>query len=83
MKEPLCTAPTPAIYFVVVGLFVILFAFYLASALLHQKRPQDAERHVTMLSFLLLVPTILTQHLPPMILPLLSLFFAAYLHKAK
>lgn len=66
-----------------VGFFVILFALYLASALLHKKRPKDAERHVTMFSFLLLVPTILTQHLLPMILPLLSLFFAAYLHKAR
>jgi len=36
-----------------------------------------------MFSFLLLVPTIVTKHLPPMILPLLSLFFAAYLHKAR
>ena len=66
-----------------VGLFVILFVLYVAAALLHKKRPRDAERHVTMFSFLLLVPAILTQHLPPMILPLLSLFFAAYLHKAR
>ena len=72
----LCTAPVPAIYFIVIGLFVILFVLYLASALLHKKRPRDAERHVTMLSFLLLAPTILAQHLPPMFLPLLSLFFA-------
>lgn len=76
-------AIAPAIYFIMVGPFVILFALHLASALLNKKRPQDAERHVTMLSFLLLVPTVLTQHLPPLILPLLSLFFAAYLHKAK
>jgi len=81
--DSLCNALAPAIYFIVVGLSVILFVLYLASALLNKKRPQDAERHVTMLSFLLLVPTILTQHLPPLILPLLSLFFAAYLHKAR
>lgn len=66
-----------------VGLFVMLFVFYLATVLLAKKRPRDAERHITMVGFLLLVPTILIQHLPPMILPLLSLFFAAYLHKAR
>lgn len=66
-----------------VGLFVILFVLYLATTLLDKKRPRDAERHVMMFSFLLLVPAILTQHLPPMILSLLSLFFAAYLHKAR
>lgn len=81
--DSLCTALTPAIYFIVVGLFVILFALYLARVLLHKKRPKDAEVHVTMFSFLLLVPAILTQHLPPTVLPLLSLFFAAYLHKSK
>ncbi len=83
MKKPCCSAPAPAIYFTVVGLFVILFVLYLASALLHKKRPKDAERHVTMFSFLLLVPAVLTQHLPTMILPMLSLFLAAYLHKAR
>jgi hypothetical protein len=67
----------------VVGLFVILFVLHLAAALLAERRPQDGERHVTMFGFLLLVPAILTQSLPPAILPLLSLFFAAYLHKAR
>ena len=62
---------------------VILLALYVARALLGTKQPRDGERHVTMLSCLLLVPAILTQHLPPMILPLLSLFLAAYLHKAR
>lgn len=66
-----------------VGLFVILFVLYLATTLLDKKQPRDSERHITMLGFLLLVPVILTQHLPPMILSLLSLFFAAYLHKAR
>lgn len=66
-----------------VGLFVILFVLYVAAALLYKKRPRDAERHVMMFSFLSLVPAILMQHLPPMILPILSLFFAAYLHKAR
>ena len=83
MKNPGYFVQAPAIYSVVTGLFVILFALYLASALLHKKRPRDAERHVTMFGFLLLVPTVLTQHLPPLILPLLSLFLAAYLHKAR
>ena len=66
-----------------VGFSVILFVLYLASALLGKKRPKDAERHVTMFGFLLLIPTILTQHMPPMILPILSVFFTAYLHKAR
>lgn len=66
-----------------VGLATIVFAFYLASMLLDKKRPGDGERHVTMFGFLLLVPAILTRSLPPMILFLLSLFFAAYLHKAR
>ncbi len=66
-----------------VGLFVIVFALHLAAALLAKKRPPDSERHVTMLSFLLLVPAVLTQSLPLIILPVLSLFFAAYLHKAR
>ncbi len=83
LRNSLCTALAPAIYFIVVGLFVILFALYLASALLNKKRPKDAERHVTMFSFLLLVPAILIQHLPLTIRPLLSLFFAAYLHKSR
>ena len=61
-----------------VGLATIVFVLYLAATLFNKKRLQDAERHVTTFSFLLLVPTILTQHLPP-----LSLFFAAYLHKAR
>jgi hypothetical protein len=51
--------------------------------LLDKKRSRDGQEHVTMLSFLLPVPVILTQHLLPMILPLLSLFFAAYLHKTR
>ena len=66
-----------------VGLITILFVLYLAQALLHTKHPRDGERHVAMVSFLLLVPVLLTQHLPFAILPLLSLFFAAYLHKAR
>lgn len=66
-----------------IGLATVVFVLYLAAALLGKKRPQGAERHVTMFGFPLLVPTILTQHLPPLILPLLSLFFTAYLHKAK
>lgn len=73
----------PSIYCLVIGLIIIVFALYLAATLLGKKRPQDAERHVTMFSLLLLVPAVLTQHLPTMILPLLSLFLAAYLHRAR
>ena len=63
------------------GLFVITFVLYLIAALLDRRRPRDAERYVTMVGFMCLVPATLAQHLPPLIL-LLSLFFAAYLHKA-
>ncbi len=66
-----------------VGLFVVLFVLHLAAALLAKRQPPDGEQYVTMFSFLLLVPAILTQSLPSMILSLLSLFFAAYLHKAR
>lgn len=66
-----------------VGLFVILFVLYLVTALLDKRPLRDAERHATMFGFLLLIPAILAQSLPPTILPLLSLFFVAYLHKAR
>ena len=66
-----------------VGLFVFVFALYLAAALLAKKPPGEGERHATMVAFLLLIPTLLNQRLPPTILPLLSLFFAAYLHRAR
>lgn len=64
------------------GLFVITFVLYLTAALLDRRRLRDAERYVTMVGFMFLVPATLAQHLPPLILLLLSLFFAAYLHKA-
>ena len=66
-----------------VGLFVLMFALHLAAALLATKPPSAGERHATMVAFLLLIPTLLNQRLPPTILPLLSLFFAAYLHRAR
>ena len=74
---------TSLVYYVVVGLYVVIFVLYLASVLLGKKRPRDAERYATMMSFALLIPTVLVQHLPPAILPLLSLFLAAYLRKAR
>ena len=66
-----------------VGLFVLVFALHLAAALLAKKPPSAGERHATMVAFLVLIPTLLNQRLPPTILPLLSLFFAAYLHRAR
>ena len=65
------------------GLFVLVFALHLAAALLANKPPRDGERRATMVAFMLLAPTLLTQPLPPTILPLISLFFAAYLHRAR
>lgn len=56
---------------------LIVFALYLAATLLAKKQPQDAERHVTMIGYLLFVPAVLTQQFPPTILPMLSLFLAS------
>lgn len=66
-----------------VGLLTFFFALYLAAALLSGQRPKDAERHLTMLGFFCLAPTLVVQQLPLMILPLLTVFLAAYLHKAR
>lgn len=57
-----------------VGLFVLVFALYLAAALLAKKPPGEGERHASMVALLVLIPTLLSQRLPPTILPLLSLF---------
>ena len=65
------------------GLFALLFALHLAAALLAKTPPRDGERHATMVAFAVLVPAVLTQRLPPTLVPLLSLFFAAYLHRAR
>lgn len=65
------------------GFVVMLFVLYLTAALLDRRRPNDAARYVTMVGFVFLVPAMVAQHLPLTLLPLLSLFFAAYLHKAR
>ena len=65
------------------GLVTFLFALHLAAALLAKLPPKDGDRQITMIAFVLLVPTLVTQPWPPAILPLLSLFFAAYLQKAR
>ena len=66
-----------------VGLFVLVFALHLAAALLAKKPPSAGEQHATMVAFLLLIPTVLSLRLPPTLVPLLSLFLAAYLHRAR
>ena len=66
-----------------VGFFVLVFALNLAAALLATKPPSAGERHATMVAFLLLIPTVLSLRLPPTLVPLLSLFLAAYLHRAR
>lgn len=66
-----------------VGLFVLVFALHLAAALLAAKPPGAGERHATMVAFLILIPTLLSSRLPPTLVSLLSLFFAAYLHRAR
>ena len=60
------------------GLFAFMFALHSFAALLARKPPKDGERYATMAAFvLLLVPALLAQRLPPAVLSLLSLFFAA------
>ena len=66
-----------------VGLFVLMFVLHLAAALLAKKPPKDGERYLTMTTFVLLIPALLAQRLPLTLLPLLSLFLAAYLHRAR
>lgn len=65
------------------GLFVFLFALHLAAGLLATKPPKDGERHLTMVAFLVIVTTLVTKPWPPTGLPLLALFFAAYLQRAR
>ena len=65
------------------GFLVALFMLYLAAALLDRRRARDAERHVIMVGFTYLVPVVLAQHLPPLVLPPRSLFFAAHLGKTR
>lgn len=48
---------------------------YLTAALLDRRRQRDAERYVTMVGCISLILVMLAQHLPPLILPLLSLIF--------
>lgn len=71
------------VYCVLVGLYVVIFLLYLATVLFGKKRPRDVEGYATMMSFTLVMPTVVMQPLPPAILPLLSLFLKAYLHKAR
>lgn len=65
------------------GLVAFLFALHLAAALLAKTPTEDGDRQVIMIAFVLLVSMLVTQPWPPAILPLLSLFFAAYLYKAR
>lgn len=65
------------------GLFVFLFALHLAAGLLAKKPPKDGERHLTMVAFVVIVTTLVTQPWPPALVPLLALFFAAYLQRAR
>jgi hypothetical protein len=61
----------------------VLFALHLATALLGKKRPGDTERRVTIGGFCLLVSALIGQKLPLAVVAVLSLYVAAYLHKAR
>ncbi len=61
----------------------VLFALYLAAALLGKNRPGEAERRVTVCGFCLLVSALIGQHLPLMVVSVITHYLAAYLHKAQ
>lgn len=65
------------------GLAIMLLAFYLAAGLLSRKKPTDLERHLGMVSFVCLTPGMLAQRLPLLILPVLMLMLAGYLYRAR
>lgn len=65
------------------GLAIMLLAFYLAAGLLQRKKPTNLERHLGMVSFVCLTPGLIIQRLPLMILPILLLMLAGYLHRAR
>jgi hypothetical protein len=65
------------------GLYIMLLAFYLGTGLLARKKPTNLERHVGMVGFVCLTPGIISGRLPLLILPILVLMTAGYLHRAR
>lgn len=61
----------------------VLFSLHLATALLGKKRPGETERRLTIGGFCLLAPTLIGQNLPLAVVPVLAIYLAAYLHKAR
>ena len=64
------------------AVFTLVFALHLSAALLRKRRPRAAERRATMCGFCLLAPAVIGQ-LPVFTLPVLCVYFAAYLHRAR
>ncbi len=64
------------------AVLTLLFTLYLSAALLRKRRPREAERRATMCGFCLLAPAMIGQ-LPVFTLPVLCIYFAAYLHWAR
>lgn len=65
------------------GLTIMLLAFYLAAGLLTRRKPTSTERQLSMLGFVCLTPSFLSQRLPLGILSILLLLLLAYLHRAR
>jgi hypothetical protein len=65
------------------GFCIMLLAFYLAAGLLARKKPTNLERHVGMVGFICLTPGMISGRLPLLILPILVLMIAGYLHRAR
>lgn len=65
------------------GICIMLRAFYLAAGLLAREKPSSLERQLGILSFFCLTPGLISQRLPLMILPILVLMLAGYLYLAR
>lgn len=65
------------------GCAVMIFSLYLAAGILERRRPSDLERHLGMVGFFCLTPSLLSQRLPYLILPVLALMLAGYLYRAR
>lgn len=65
------------------GLLAALFTLYLTQVLLTRRRPKDHERRLSLLSFCLLIPTLVLQGLPLGVVSLLSVLMTAYLQRAR
>lgn len=65
------------------GLSVMLLALYLSAGLMARKKPGKLERHLGMVGFACLTPSMIIGRFPVLILTILLLMFVGFLHKAR